>query len=155
MPAPGSQEFFKQLNASMDEFLFSKVWVPEKEIRAYLGMREQRTEVKNPRRVLAGRLNRRKWKGLTAAGRQRLREAALRNRPWEHSTGPRTLEGKRRSAVNGKRRQKGTASVRERRRRQRALRAVWAFLEYCMSLEHEGTEVKAQLARRPAATAAG
>jgi len=29
-----------------------------------------------------------------------LREAALRKRPWEHSTGPKTAEGKRRSAAN-------------------------------------------------------
>jgi hypothetical protein len=39
---------------------------------------------------------------LTAEGRQRLRLAALANRPWEHSTGPRTPEGKSRSAANVK-----------------------------------------------------
>ena len=48
----------------------------------------------NPRRVAAGRLNRAKCQGLTEAGRQRLREAALANRPWQFSTGPRTAAGK-------------------------------------------------------------
>jgi hypothetical protein len=28
--------------------------------------------------------------------------AALRNRPWEHSTGPRTPEGKAKAAANGR-----------------------------------------------------
>ena len=37
---------------------------------------------------------------LTAHGRRRLQEAARRNRPWLHSTGPRTPAGKRRSAGN-------------------------------------------------------
>jgi len=35
-------------------------------------------------------------------GLQRLREAALRNKPWQHSTGPRTPEGKARSGLNGR-----------------------------------------------------
>jgi len=42
-----------------------------------------------------------KTAGLTPEGRRRLQEAALANRPWEHSTGPRTAEGKARSAANG------------------------------------------------------
>ena len=61
----------------------------------------------NPRRVEAGRRNRKKWKGFTPEGLERLRQAALTNRPWEHSTGPRTPEGKARVAANGKARQKG------------------------------------------------
>ena len=39
-------------------------------------------------------------KGLTPAGRERLRRAAARNRPWRFSTGPRTPEGKARSRAN-------------------------------------------------------
>ena len=39
-------------------------------------------------------------KGLTAKGRARLRRAALRNKPWRFSTGPRTPEGKARSRAN-------------------------------------------------------
>jgi hypothetical protein len=42
-----------------------------------------------------------KTAGLTTKGRRRLQEAALANRPWEHSMGPRTAEGKARSAANG------------------------------------------------------
>jgi hypothetical protein len=42
-----------------------------------------------------------KTAGLTPQGRRRLQEAALANRPWEHSMGPRTAEGKARSAANG------------------------------------------------------
>lgn len=44
-------------------------------------------------------------KGLTPEGRQRLREAALKGRPWEHATGPRTAAGKAKSAANGLRKQ--------------------------------------------------
>ncbi len=70
----------------------------------------------NPRRVAAGKVNRQKRRGLTFEGRERLRQAARANRPWEHTTGPRTPQGKARSARNGKVRQKGPQSVREIRR---------------------------------------
>ena len=70
----------------------------------------------NPRRVAAGRLNRQKRRGLTPEGRERLRQAARASRPWEHTTGPKTLEGKARAARNGNLRQKGPQSVREIRR---------------------------------------
>lgn len=50
---------------------------------------------------------------FTPEGREKLRETALRNRPWKFSTGPRTAAGKARVALNGKRRQAGTRSVRE------------------------------------------
>jgi hypothetical protein len=50
---------------------------------------------------------------LTAEGKERLRQAALAGQPWRYSTGPRTPEGKARSAANGKLRQKGSMSVRE------------------------------------------
>jgi hypothetical protein len=62
--------------------------------------------------VAAGRQNRTKRKGLTSAGRERLRQAALRSRPWEFATGPRTPAGKARSAQNGRARQRGPVSVR-------------------------------------------
>src|SRR5947209_2080062 len=67
----------------------------------------------NPRRVAAGKRNWALRKGLTEEGRRRLQEAALRNQPWKHSTGPRTPEGKARSAQNAKKRQLGPRSVRE------------------------------------------
>jgi hypothetical protein len=62
---------------------------------------------------MAGRLNRAKRKGLTPQGRERLRQAALKNRPWRFATGPRSPAGKARVALNGKTRQKGPLSVRE------------------------------------------
>ena len=67
----------------------------------------------NPKRVAAGRLNRAKRRGLSADGRERLRQAALANQPWKSSTGPKSIEGKAASAANGKARQKGPQSVRE------------------------------------------
>ena len=67
----------------------------------------------NPRRVAAGRRNRLLRRGLSDEGRERLRDAALAKRPWEHSTGPRSVEGKAQAVVNGKVRQKGRRSVRE------------------------------------------
>ncbi len=79
---------------------------------------------KNPKRVAAGRLNRMRREGLTAEGRERLRQTALKNRPWEASTGPRTAEGKARAARNGKKRQLGPRSVREIKRDLAALRGL-------------------------------
>ena len=67
----------------------------------------------NPRRVAAGKLNRAKRRGLTAAGRERLRQSALAHRPWVFSTGPRTAAGKLRVAANGRLRQKGEQSCRQ------------------------------------------
>jgi hypothetical protein len=78
----------------------------------------------NPRRQAAGRANRAKSGPLTEAGRERLRQAAQRNRPWAHSTGPRTEEGKARSARNGKVRQAGPLSVREARAELAAVRSL-------------------------------
>ena len=69
--------------------------------------------IPNPRRVAAGRLNRARRGPVTPAERERLRQAALRNRPWQHSTGPRTPAGRAQSILNGKRRQRGPQSVRE------------------------------------------
>ena len=80
----------------------------------------------NPRRVAAGRANRAKRKGLTADGRERLRRAALRGKPWEHATGPRTPAGKATAALNGTARQTGVVSVRQLRADLRALRELVA-----------------------------
>ena len=74
------------------------------------------TRDKNPKRVAAGERNRLKRGVLTPAGRELLRLAALRNQPWQYSTGPKTPERKAKSALNGKVRQKGPRSVRELRR---------------------------------------
>jgi hypothetical protein len=56
----------------------------------------------NPKRVAAGKLNGIKRGELSAEGRERLRQCAHATRPWEHASGPRTAEGKARSARNGR-----------------------------------------------------
>jgi len=75
----------------------------------------------NPRRVEAGRRNRELRRGLTEAGRERLRASILRRQPWRLSTGPKTAAGKQRAAQNGKIYQSGVLSVRE-------VRALTRFL---------------------------
>lgn len=60
---------------------------------------------KNPARVTAGKRNHAKRKGLTEAGRQKLRETALKSQLWKHSTGPKTAAGKAKVALNGLKRQ--------------------------------------------------
>jgi hypothetical protein len=55
---------------------------------------------KNPKRVAAGRRNRKKRRGLTPTGRERLRQNAIRHRPWRYATGPKTAAGKAISAKN-------------------------------------------------------
>jgi hypothetical protein len=82
--------------------------------------------VKSPRRVEAGRKNRQLRGSLSPAALQRLREAALRDRPWVHATGPRTEEGKRAATANGKLRQLGPTSVREARAELKAMRGLLA-----------------------------
>ena len=67
----------------------------------------------NPRRVAAGKRNQLRRNALCDEARERLRLAALANRPWQYSTGPKSQAGKARSAANGKTRQKGPVSVRE------------------------------------------
>ena len=52
------------------------------------------------RQIEANRRNRARRGPLTPRGRERLRQAALRNKPWRHSTGPRTPEGKAASREN-------------------------------------------------------
>jgi hypothetical protein len=71
------------------------------------------TTSQNPNRVAAARLNRQKWKGFTPEGLEKLRQTALKNKPWQFSTGPRTKAGKAKVALNGKKRQLGPRSVRE------------------------------------------
>lgn len=94
----------------------------------------------NPKRVAAGLLNWAKRRGLTPAGRERLRAAALRTRPWDHSTGPVTPAGKARAAANGKRRQLGPVSVRE-------LRAALAVLRESVAELAEARDVLASVNR--------
>jgi hypothetical protein len=86
-----------------------------------------------------------KRRGFTAEGRQRLRELALVNRPWLHSTGPKTAAGKARVAQNGKRRLGGEPSAREVRRELAALGNLatdMAALRRLAQRPHRGGEPK-------------
>ena len=65
---------------------------------------------------------------LTPAGREKLRQTALKHQPWRCSTGPRTAAGKAKVALNGKRRQVGELSVREMRRELSGMDKVLADL---------------------------
>jgi hypothetical protein len=94
-------------------------------------MTPSRAHVKNPRRVAAGKRNRALWRGLTEAGRRRLRESALAHQPWRFATGPKTAAGKARSAANGKKRQLGSRSVREVRADLADLRGLLAEMRAC------------------------
>ncbi len=53
-------------------------------------MARKRKPDPDPARVAAGRFHYAKRKGLTPEGRERIRAAALANKPWIRSTGPRT-----------------------------------------------------------------
>ncbi|HEY8751417.1 MAG TPA: hypothetical protein VIM11_25785 [Tepidisphaeraceae bacterium] len=56
---------------------------------------------KNPNRVAAGKLNGKKRRRWGPEDKLRLRQQCLERRPWEHSTGPKTEEGKYRARANG------------------------------------------------------
>ena len=68
---------------------------------------------KSPRRVAAGRINGLKRRPWTPEDRAQQRQIALANRPWEHSTGPRTPAGKLRSGYNGRKHQPRPDSLRQ------------------------------------------
>lgn len=71
---------------------------------------------------------------LTDAGRERLRAAAQLHRPWRHSTGPRTPEGKRKVAQNGRKRQRGALSMRQRRQAAQGLQTLLERMAACRRL---------------------
>lgn len=77
----------------------------------------------DPKRSDAGRKNRARRGPLTPEGLARLRAAALRDRPWEHATGPRTPAGKAKAALNGAGKATG---VRAARREVAALKVLFA-----------------------------
>ena len=89
---------------------------------------------KNPRRVEAGRSNRKKRRGLTPQGRETLRRNAIHYRPWQFATGPKTATGKAISARN--RRRKGT--------RHPQLQAVWELRKMMLDRAAALRQVAAQ-----------
>jgi hypothetical protein len=92
----------------------------------------------NPARVAAGRANRLKRKGISPEGRERLRQAALQNQPWRFACGPKTEAGKAKVALNGKKRQIGSRSVREVRAELRAVRALLRQMRQARALADGG-----------------
>jgi hypothetical protein len=70
-------------------------------------------EQPNPRRVAAGSRNRRLRGPLTEKGREALRAAIAKHKPWLHNTGPVSADGKARVAQNGRARQKDALSIRQ------------------------------------------
>lgn len=73
------------------------------------------------RQRAANRLNRAKRRGLTAEGRERLRQAALLHKPWRFATGPVTAAGKARSRLNARKTGEHDAAARARRARAAAI----------------------------------
>ncbi len=71
--------------------------------------------MKSPYRVAAGRANQKLRGPFTADGLQRLREAAMGNKAWLLSTGPKTAAGKAKVALNGRKHMKDEMSAREKR----------------------------------------
>jgi hypothetical protein len=68
---------------------------------------------KNARRQAAGKRNQTLRRGLSEAGRERLRAAARNYRPWQYSTGPRTPTGKAIAAANSLGRDASTTQLRD------------------------------------------
>ena len=76
-------------------------------------MADEGKVISNPKRVLAGRVNRMKRGPLPLESMHRMRDAINRKKPWQLSTGPRTPAGKAIVARNGKVRQMNSRSIRE------------------------------------------
>jgi hypothetical protein len=97
----------------------------------------QSTHSLDERRSETNRRNRAKWRGFTPEGLEKIRATTLATQPWRYTTGPKTSEGKARSARNGRFRQKGEKSARE-------LRAELADVA---TLMNKMTEARRSLAR--------
>ena len=97
-------------------------------------MSTKQTAPPDARRVEIGRRNQLKWKGFTPEGLERVRQAAMKTRPWERSTGPRTPRGKVQAVLNGKRCQKGDRSVRELQAELAGLDGLFRQMDACRAL---------------------
>jgi hypothetical protein len=84
---------------------------------------------KNPRRVAAGQRNGRLRRPWTPEDRARQRQNCLERKPWEQSTGPKSLEGKRRAAFNGRRNLPQSGSRQDARRSVADVHAMIASLQ--------------------------
>jgi hypothetical protein len=75
-----------------------------------------------------------KRKGRTPEQLERLRQSTLARQPWRFSTGPRTPEGKARSALNGKARRKGNLPMWEVKAELAGLADLASQMEECCRL---------------------
>jgi hypothetical protein len=75
----------------------------------------------------------------------KLRAAALKNKPWRRSTGPKTAAGKAQAARNGRARQRGEYSDRELRAIAKALRL---YIRVAAAFRKEAAKARAALRRR-------
>ena len=62
-----------------------------------------------------------KWPGLTADGRKRQQASIRIHKPWEQATGPRTDDGKTKSAQNGCLTRRGNRGISAMRREMAAV----------------------------------
>jgi len=67
---------------------------------------------KSLRRQMAGAINARLRRPWGSIDRQRLRQQCLERKPWQSSTGPRTLAGKLAASANGGKRKSDAADMR-------------------------------------------
>lgn len=120
------------------KFMASLRQMPWEELLAFLNAPDVPVHVPSPKRQAAGRLNRQKRRGLTEAGRQKLRESAAKNRPWQHSTGPKSVFGRLRAAQNGRKRPKRTTSIRQMKSDLRAATACGVDLSAILEMLPSG-----------------
>jgi hypothetical protein len=92
--------------------------------------------------VAAGAQNAKKSRGLTPAGREKLRRGALERKLWLFSTGPNTPEGKRMAAQNGAYRQKDPRSERAVKRELAELRGLLKELQAAQAAAGSGRSIQ-------------
>ena len=80
------------------------------------------------KQIHANRRNLAKRRGLTPEGRERLRQSAINNKPWQQATGPRTEAGRPRTRMNALTHGRDTSDPRVLRRD--ALRIIRLAAEY-------------------------
>ena len=88
-------------------------------------------------------------KGFSLEEREKRRLRALASQPWRHATGPRSATGKAQARANGKLRQIGALSVRERKAQLADVRALIAQMAAARRAVEQRAIVVAGSAERP------